>query len=80
VLAWEPPSRLVLSWRINSKFVLDETIESEVEVRFIPDGAGTRVELEHRIRSADAPALRDAVDAPGGWGALLDIYAAKASA
>ena len=80
VLAWEPPSRLVLSWRINSKFVPDETVESEVEVRFSPDGAGTRVELEHRIRSADAPALRDAVDSPRGWGALLEIFAAKASA
>ena len=80
VLAWEPPSRFVLSWRINSKFVPDETVESEVEVRFIPDGAGTRVELEHRIRSADASALREAVDSPRGWGALLDIYAAKASA
>jgi uncharacterized protein YndB with AHSA1/START domain len=80
VLAWEPPARLLLSWRINSKFVPDETVESEVEVRFIPDGAVTRVELEHRIRAADAGLLREAVDSPRGWGSILDIYVAKASA
>jgi uncharacterized protein YndB with AHSA1/START domain len=80
VLAWEPPARLVLSGRINSKFVLDETVESEVEVRFIPDGAGTRVELEHRIRAIDAEPLREAVDSPRGWDSLLEIYAAKLSA
>jgi uncharacterized protein YndB with AHSA1/START domain len=80
VLVWDPPSRLVLSWGINSKFVVDETVESEVEVRFIADGIGaTRVELEHRILAADAQALRDAVDSPRGWGGLLEIYAAKAA-
>jgi uncharacterized protein YndB with AHSA1/START domain len=80
VLVWDPPSRLVLSWGINSKFVPDETVDSEVEVRFIPDGSdGTQVELEHRILAADAEALRNAVDSPGGWGGLLEIYAAKAA-
>ena len=80
VLVWDPPSRLVLSWGLNSKFVLDDRVESEVEVRFIPDGDGaTRVELEHRILAADADALRDAVDSPRGWSGLLEIYAAKAA-
>lgn len=78
VLVWDPPSRLVLSWIINSKFVLDETVDSEVEIRFIPDGdSATRVELEHRIMAVDAQALRDTVDSPRGWGSLLEIYAAK---
>ncbi|HEX3666345.1 MAG TPA: SRPBCC family protein [Rhizomicrobium sp.] len=80
VLVWDPPSRLVLSWRLNSKFVLDESVESEVEICFVPDGdAGTRVELEHRISSDDARAIRDAVDSPRGWSGLLEIYAAKAA-
>jgi uncharacterized protein YndB with AHSA1/START domain len=80
VLVWDPPSRLVLSWGINSKFVLDDTVESEVEVRFIPDGDnGTRVELEHRILAADAEVLREAVDSPRGWSSLLEIYAARAA-
>ncbi len=81
VLVWDPPSRLVLSWGLNSKFILDETVDSEVEVRFIPDGdAATRVELEHRVQAADAKALREAVDSPRGWSGLLEIYAAKAAA
>ena len=43
VLAWEPPTRFVLRWRVNP-----ERGPTEVEVRFAPDGDGTRVELEHR--------------------------------
>ncbi len=79
VLVWDPPSKLVLSWRLNSKFQVDETLESEVEVRFIADGANTtRVELEHRIASVDAEALRGMVDSPNGWGGLLALYAEAA--
>jgi uncharacterized protein YndB with AHSA1/START domain len=44
VLTWEPPSRLVLAWKPNSR----PAPPTEVEVRFTPDGDGTRVELEHR--------------------------------
>ncbi|HLY05739.1 MAG TPA: SRPBCC family protein [Rhizomicrobium sp.] len=81
VLAWEPPSRLVLSWTVNGKFQIDETVESEVEVRFIAEGEKTtRVELEHRIAAEDAQALRDAVDSPGGWTGLLELYAKEAEA
>jgi uncharacterized protein YndB with AHSA1/START domain len=81
VLAWEPPDRLVLSWAVNGKFQIDETVESEVEVRFIAESERmTRVELEHRIAAEDAQALRDAVDSPGGWGGLLELYAKEAAA
>jgi len=81
VLAWEPPNRLVLSWTINGKFQVDDTVESEVEVHFLAESANrTRVELEHRIAAGDAPALREAVDSPRGWGSLLEIYAKKAAA
>jgi uncharacterized protein YndB with AHSA1/START domain len=76
VLAWEPPQRLVLSWHLNGKFQLDENVASEVDVRFIADGAeATRVELEHRIVAPDAEIIRAAVDAPNGWTGLLDLYA-----
>jgi len=81
VLAWEPPNRLVLAWKINGKFQVDESVDSEVEVRFLAESASrTRVELEHRIAAADAESLREAVDSPRGWEGLLEIYAKEATA
>ena len=44
VLQWEPPNRLVLAWNVLER----EGNLTEVEVRFLPEGEGTRVELEHR--------------------------------
>jgi len=71
----------VLSWHINSKFAIDESVVSEVEVRFIAEGDDvTLVELEHRIEAADSEAMRAAVDSPGGWSGLLEAYRAAASA
>jgi len=43
VLAWEPPDRFVLDWRVNPT-----EPATELEVRFADEGAGTRVDLEHR--------------------------------
>jgi uncharacterized protein YndB with AHSA1/START domain len=83
VLAWEPPSRLLLAWQLDADFKYDKGLVTEVEVRFIPDGDGTRVELEHRKleRFADrAEAMRSTFDSPGGWGGILDGYAAVAAA
>ncbi|MBI3675914.1 MAG: SRPBCC domain-containing protein [Proteobacteria bacterium] len=75
VLAWEPPSRLVVSWHLNSQFQYDENVESELEVRFIAESqSATRVELEHRITAADAEMIRTFVDAPNGWTAILANY------
>ena len=77
VLVWDPPSRLVLSWKINAKFEFDESVASEVDVRFVAESANvTRVELEHRIEALDGEAMRASVDAPAGWTALLELYRA----
>src|SRR5262245_2275248 len=49
VLAWEPHTRLVLTWDISADWQYDPNLGTEIELRFIADGkAGTRVELEHR--------------------------------
>ena len=73
VLAWEPPNRVVLAWEVSPS-----VIGTEVEVRFLPDDDGTRVELEHRgweHVAQDAPAKRDDYDS--GWAYVLGQYAAR---
>jgi len=45
ILAWEPPVRLVFSWR-QANFPLE--LKTEVEVRFEAVGEETRVSVEHR--------------------------------
>lgn len=52
VKVWEPPSRLVFSWR-NENFAPDES--TEVEVRFEPCARGTNVTVEHRGLAALRP-------------------------
>jgi uncharacterized protein YndB with AHSA1/START domain len=69
VLAWEPPDRLLLDWQIG------EARGTEVEVRFSPEGPGTRVELEHRGFSADDP--RDRYES--GWDIVLAPFVEHAT-
>jgi uncharacterized protein YndB with AHSA1/START domain len=74
-LAWEPPTRLVLGWKPHSRPVAP----TEVEVRFLPDGDETRVELEHRgweRVGAEAPEVREAYGSPQGWVTTLNVFAA----
>jgi uncharacterized protein YndB with AHSA1/START domain len=83
VLAYEPPHRLVISWDINTRWQLETDPEktSEVEVRFVADGADrTRVELEHRNLDRHGPGwegMRDAVGSPEGWPAGLRDFAKR---
>lgn len=80
VLAWEPPTRLLLSWRINGDFKPDLSVFTEVEVRFTPLGEGlTQIEFEHRgleNLGADSARLRDMMDS--GWGLILTQFQAAA--
>jgi uncharacterized protein YndB with AHSA1/START domain len=79
VLVWEPPSRLVLAWQLNADWRFDPSLETELELRFKPDGEHfTRVELEHRNleRFGDkAEAVRASIGAAEGWPGLLRRYA-----
>lgn len=73
VTAWEPPVRVVFSWHPGR--TADEA--TEVEVRFLGDEHGTRVELEHRGWDllADGADRRLGYTGPSAWGAVLDHYA-----
>jgi uncharacterized protein YndB with AHSA1/START domain len=78
VTAWDPPHRFAYLWHLRR----DRTDATEVEIRFVPDGAATRVEIEHRgweRLGAEGRAWRDRN--MGGWSTLLPHYieAARAS-
>jgi uncharacterized protein YndB with AHSA1/START domain len=77
IIVWEPPTRFVLTWDINSQWKPDERISSEVEVKFLHEGANaTRVELEHRkfeqMGAEPGETMRRSVD--GGWPGMLERF------
>jgi uncharacterized protein YndB with AHSA1/START domain len=82
VLAWEPPSRLVLAWDINADFQYVPGLGTEIEVRFIAESANTtRVELEHRKLDRFGnrrDQMRTIFDQTGDWGKLLASFALAA--
>jgi uncharacterized protein YndB with AHSA1/START domain len=74
VTGWDPPARLVLAWNILER----PGEQTEVEVRFTPEGDGTRVELEHRGWEAVAEdAAEKRADYDTGWGHVLGRYEAR---
>jgi uncharacterized protein YndB with AHSA1/START domain len=83
VLAYEPPSRVVITWDITPQWQLetDSSRASEIEVRFVPEAPErTRVELEHRNLERHGEGwegLRDAVGSEGGWGSCLQSFAER---
>jgi uncharacterized protein YndB with AHSA1/START domain len=79
VLIWEPPHRFVIAWQITHEWGYESDLKksSEVEVQFTTQAGGTRVDLEHRDFNRMGPGgatMRIGVDAPGGWGTLLDSF------
>ena len=74
ITAWEPPDRLVLEWLLVK---CGDGGLTEVEVRFSPEGPGTRVELEHRgWERAPDPAARENYN--NGWDVVLAPFAETA--
>ena len=81
VIDYDPPRRLLLAWQLNREFVFDPELLTEVEARFEPTESGTRVHFEHRHlerMGAGTVELLEGMD--GGWGMLLELFAAKANA
>jgi uncharacterized protein YndB with AHSA1/START domain len=81
VLAYEPPTRLLLSWNINPRWQIetDPARTSEWEVRFIAETPSrTRVEIEHRHLERHGEGWeseRDGVAGDQGWPLYLRRFA-----
>ncbi len=76
VLAWEPPNRFAMSWYPGGT----PAEATELEVRFAPEGDGTRVDLEHRgweILGEQATDTRSQYD--GGWIGVLGHFETAAN-
>lgn len=84
VLAWEPTTRLVLSWDITADWQYDPQLKTEIEVRFIAESASrTRVELEHRKLDRYGERreqMRRIFETEGDWGKLLESMGRVAEA
>ena len=82
VLAWEPPSRLLLGWQLGVGFRYDPDFLTEVELTFMPTASGgTRIRLEHRNLErfgVDAPSHADKIR--GGWPLKIAGFARYADA
>jgi hypothetical protein len=67
ITVWEPPHRVAFEWHVTG-------VPTEVEVRFAPDGEGTRVELEHRGFERLEHGEERRGSYLGGWGSVLGRY------
>jgi uncharacterized protein YndB with AHSA1/START domain len=81
IIVWEPPHRFVMLWQINAQWQPDQSMKSEVDVRFVAEGPeATRVELlHHKFETMGMEAgtsMRDGVER--GWPALLQLFVAEA--
>lgn len=78
VLAWEPPSRVVLAWQLDADWKYDPDLVTEVEVSFTAVGPSrTRVSLEHRNLECYGAAIervRSSIGSEGGWTGLLERF------
>ena len=78
VLVWEPPTRALLGWQLNSRFAYDPEFLTEVELTFAPAaGGGSIVTVEHRnLERYGDDAEKIAGLLGGGWPTCLAEFTA----
>jgi len=69
VTAYDPPERVAFSWRSPNW-----EAATQVSVRFIAEGAGTRVELEHSGWEQGPLMSGDAKSYGQGWDFILGLF------
>jgi hypothetical protein len=77
VRVWDPPSHLVLDWMVNPA----SPGPTRIDVRFTPEEAGCRVDLEHsgwEIYGERALEMRGSYG--DGWAKVMSLFAAVADA
>jgi uncharacterized protein YndB with AHSA1/START domain len=81
VLAWDPPTRVLLGWQLSPQWQYDANMLTELEIRFTADGQGTLVELEHRMEGYGEAAepMRQQMEGPEAWEGLLKLFAEAAA-
>ena len=71
---WDPPARLAFTWHPGRA----ASTGTRVEVRFVPDGTGTRVQLTHSGWEALGTLATTARRGyPIGWAFILRLYAGR---
>jgi uncharacterized protein YndB with AHSA1/START domain len=74
VLEWDPPRRLKFTFHPSR----EPATAQEVEVRFVPEGSGTRLELSASKWENWGPKARRARNGYNlGWGYVLNVWAGR---
>jgi len=78
VLVWEPPTRVLLAWQLNSRFAYDPEFLTEVELTFAAAASGgSIVTVEHRnLERYGDDAEKIAGLLGGGWPTCLAEFTA----
>jgi uncharacterized protein YndB with AHSA1/START domain len=77
ITAWEPPHRVVISWKVNP----EAAAPTEIEVRFSEEAGATRVDLEHRgWERLGEQAAEGRASYNQGWTPVLGRYVEVANA
>ncbi len=76
ITAFEPPHRVSFIWHPSK----DVAQAQDVDIRFVPEGTGTRVELiSTGWERLGARGRRERKGYDIGWGSVLDVFAGRSS-